>query len=597
MLVGIVIDAARLLARRHATVVAAAVLVLSLAGTVAALLASRFVTDTPHVRAADLVYVGCQILPYGVVGAVLVARRPDLPFGWLLSLSAMSLVTVLAVTGPSLVALEHGQGGQPAVWGLAAGSLLFVPAAIEGLINVRFPSGSPSGRSGRLLERAIIAGIVVGIVSGLLGDSVIGAVRADGGPERFIDGTPLVPLGNALVVAVPLVILLGVFAGIGVVVRYLRSEGLQRLQLRWRAAGALIALAFFPLAVTEQLPDAASDAAPLLFVTTLAVPVLRYDLWAIDSIVRRSARYTFASSGDVVDSLVRATGEMLHLPYLGVRQGDRLLATFGEPTGETECWPLVHEGDQVGQLLACPRHGFTSLSEAEREVLETVARLVAGSVRAEALTADLLAARHRLVTAREEERRRLRRDLHDGLGPLITGLGLNLDAAAVQVGRSDEKTAAYLGHAKDASAQVIGSLRELVEGLRPPALDELGLADALGLQIARLADDGGLRADLHIADGLELPAAVEVAAYRAAVEAVTNVARHSDARSLCVELARTDGALALTVVDDGGAREPWAAGQGLRGMRERAEELGGHLTAGPTPDGGRLVVTYPLEDR
>ncbi|MEZ5091770.1 hypothetical protein [Nocardioides sp.] len=88
-----------------------------------------------------------------------------------------------------------------------------------------------------------------------------------------------------------------------------------------------------------------------------------------------------------------------------------------------------------------------------------------------------------------------------------------------------------------------------------------------------------------------------MAAYRAAVEAVTNVARHSDARSLCVELARTDGALALTVVDDGGAREPWAAGQGLRGMRERAEELGGHLTAGPTPDGGRLVVTYPLEDR
>ncbi|MEZ5091771.1 histidine kinase [Nocardioides sp.] len=83
-------------------------------------------------------------------------------------------------------------------------------------------------------------------------------------------------------------------------------------------------------------------------------------------------------------------------------------------------------------------------------MLETVARLVAGSVRAEALTADLLAARHRLVTAREEERRRPRRDLHDGLGPLITGLGLNLDAAAFQVGRSDEKTAAYLGHAKDA---------------------------------------------------------------------------------------------------------------------------------------------------
>ncbi|MEZ5091772.1 hypothetical protein [Nocardioides sp.] len=361
MLVGIVIDAARLLARRHATVVAAAVLVLSLAGTVAALLASRFVTDTPHVRAADLVYVGCQILPYGVVGAVLVARRPDLLFGWLLSLSAMSLVTVLAVTGPSLVALEHGQGGQPAVWGLAAGSLLFVPAAIEGLINVRFPSGSPSGRSGRLLERAIIAGIVVGIVSGLLGDSVIGAVRADGGPERFIDGTPLVPLGNALVVAVPLVILPGSLRG-------------------HRRGGPLPALGGSPAAPAPLARGGSPYRARVLPAgRDRAAPGCGERRGA--AALRGHPRGPGAALRPVGDRLDRASLRPLHLRLLrrrrrqpGARDGGdaapalsrspgratALLATFGEPTGETECWPLVHEGDQVGQLLACPRHGFTS---------------------------------------------------------------------------------------------------------------------------------------------------------------------------------------------------------------------------------------------
>jgi signal transduction histidine kinase len=594
----IVFAASALLARRHATVVAATVLVLSVAGTAAALTGTRVIEDSPNVGQGDLVYIACQILPYGVVGAVLVARRPDLPFGWLLSLAAMCLVAVLAVTGPSLLALEHGHGGQLAVWGLTAGSLMFVPAAIEGLVNVRFPSGTPSGRGGRLLERAIVVGIVVGLLSGLLGDSVVRAVRAGGGPTRFIDGTPVVAIGNALVVAVPLVILLGVLAGIGVILRYVRSEGLERLQLRWRAAGALSALALFPLAVTEHLPEAVGDAEPLVFVATLVIPVLRYDLWAIDSIVRRSASYTFASSGassgDTLDSMVRATGEMLGLPHVALHQGDRTLASYGEARDEVCAWPLVHEGEQVGELVASPRHGFTDFSEPDGEVLATVARIVAGSVRAETLTTDLLAARHRLVAAREEERRRLRRDLHDGLGPLLTGLGLNLDAATAQLGRSEDKTAAYLGHAKDASRQVMTGLRDLVEGLRPPALDELGLAGALKLQIDRLASDAGLRADLRAPADLDLPAAVEVAAYRTAVEGVTNVARHSDAGSVCVELAVEQDDLVVRVSDDGSGRAAWLPGQGLLGMRERAEELGGTFRAGPTPQGGLVTVTIPL---
>ena len=573
------------------------VLVLSIAGTGVALLAARTYTGTPYADAGDLVFVACQILPYGVVGAVLVARRPDLPFGWLLSLSAMALVVMLAIAGTSVVALEHGHGGQLAVWGLTAGTLMFVPTALEGVINVRFPTGSPTGRWGRILDRAIVGGIVIAVVGGVLSDSTVRAIYPDGTPggaERFLDGTPVVVVGNLAQVATPIVILLGVVAGLGVVARYFRSDGVERLQLKWRAIGVVGAVALFPFAVTEALPDAAFDVWPLLFVATLVVPVLRYDLWAIDSIIRRSSAAMFESPSGVVHNMVRSAGEILHLPYVAVRRGDRVLASYGEPNTTVEVWPLGDEHDPDGELVASPRHGFVALGDTDRLVLNTVAQLVDGAVRAELLTADLQAARQHLVTAREEERRRLRRDLHDGLGPLLTGLGLNLDAATAQLGRSDSKTSEYLGNAKHASAEVITSIRELVNGLRPPALDELGLAGALKLQIEGLAADAGLDFDLQVPEGLALPAAVEVAAFRTAVEAVTNVARHGGASRVDVALVEEPGRLVVTVTDDGPGRTAWSPGTGLTGMRERAEELGGTLSAGPGPGGGRVHVAFPL---
>ncbi len=600
------IAALRSAAARHAPAVATAVLVLTGVGTVGALLAARSATVAPHVGAGEMVYVACQVLPYGLVGAVLVARRPDLPFGWLLSLNAVLLTTMLAVGGASVVALVHGNGGRLAVWGLTAGSLMFVPAVVEGLVNVRFPSGLPSGRWGRVLERALVVGIVVGVLSGVLGGSVIRTAFPEGLPEGLSeggtglgDGTALTRVADAATVAVPIVILLGVLAGLGVVVRFVRSTGVERLQLRWRAVGVVGSLLLFPFAVTETLPDAVSDVGPTLFVATLVVPVLRYDLWTIDSIIRRSAVHLASSPGTVVQNLVRATAEMLRLSHVAVRRGDRVLACYGTRNGRVESWPLVHEGETVGHLDVTPPHGVPALSEEDRQILATIAHMVAGSVRAEALTADLLDARQRLVTAREEERRRLRRDLHDGLGPLLTGLGLNLDAAAARLDGADPTTVTYLGNAKVASSQVISSLRELVEGLRPPALDELGLAGALRLHLEALAADAGLVLELSVPDTLVLPAAVEVASFRTAVEAVTNVARHSTARRVRVEVVDTGGRLLVTVTDDGRGEAPGHAsgrsGTGIVGLRERAEELGGSFTAGPTADGWRAHATYPVE--
>jgi hypothetical protein len=145
----------RRFAVRHASAVAVVVLVWSVAGTAATLLSARAYDVTRYLDSGDLVSVACQILPYGVVGAVLLARRPDLPFGWLLALAAMSLVTALALGGPAVVALQDGHGGQLALWGVSASSLMFVPAALEGLVNVRSRralrpaagDGSSTGRS------------------------------------------------------------------------------------------------------------------------------------------------------------------------------------------------------------------------------------------------------------------------------------------------------------------------------------------------------------------------------------------------------------------------------------------------------------------
>ena len=272
----------------------------------------------------------------------------------------MSLVALVAVMGSAVWAIESGNGGQLAVWGLTFGTLAFVPAALEGLINVRFPSGRPTGRWGRILNRAITWGIALGLLGGLLGDRTITGVYPQGvpgGAARFVDGTPAVAVGNGLIVVIPVVILLGVLAGLGVIVRCLAAEGLERQQLEWRAAGVAYGLLLFPFAVTESLPEWLADLEPLLLVLTLVIPVLRYDLWAIDTLIRRSAVYTLAATGSIVENMMRAVAEMLRLPYVAVRREAGVLASYGEETAQVEVWPLVHQGERLGTLVAAPGEG------------------------------------------------------------------------------------------------------------------------------------------------------------------------------------------------------------------------------------------------
>ena len=319
----------------------------------------------------------------------------------------------------------------------------------------------------------------------------------------------------------------------------------------------------------------------------------------------------------VLPTVVETIAQALKLPYAALllkeAGGYRTAADYGSPVGETESLPLVYRGEEIGRLVIAPRAPREGFSDADRRLLEDLARHAEVAVHAVRLTADLQRSRERLVAAREEERRRLRRDLHDGVGPTLTGLALQLNVARRLVASDrTEDAEETLARLEARTQETIAEMRRLIYGLRPPALDDLGLVHSVRQQAV---GQGMLDGPEHVgaAERLEngtvfsveapeefpeLPAAVEVACYRIAQEAITNVSRHARAGTCRVRFSvdRAAGALALEISDDGeGMPEERVAGVGLSSMRERAEELGGTLTVAPGRGGGtRVLARLPL---
>ena len=301
---------------------------------------------------------------------------------------------------------------------------------------------------------------------------------------------------------------------------------------------------------------------------------------------------------DVLAGVLQEVCETLRLPSasLCVDEGVEV-AAFGRQATARESIPLEHEGQRIGVLLVGVRSGEDTLGAADRRVLEILAAPVAVAAHAVLLSRELQRSRERLVAAREEERRRLRRDLHDGLGPILTAVTLKADAARSLLHAAPGQARGLLAELHGDANQAIGDLRRVVYDLRPAALDELGLLGALGQQVDRFARQG-LSIALVAPPVLPvLPAAVEVAAYRICTEALTNVARHAHAHHVSIVVA-IDGALCLEVLDDGTAStangDRWRPGVGLLSMAERVAEVGGTLRAGPTPTGGRVYANLPL---
>jgi two-component system, NarL family, sensor kinase len=305
---------------------------------------------------------------------------------------------------------------------------------------------------------------------------------------------------------------------------------------------------------------------------------------------------------EVLSAMVETIADALRLPYVAVELAEPvagLAAVHGTPAaGVALRLPLVHGGVRVGTLILGARAHGEALGEADRRLLEDFVHHAASAVSGVALSSEVQRSRERLVSAREEERRRLSGDLHDGLGPTLAGAILTIEAARGLLARDPAGVDELLDRAAASLEATVADIRRLVYGLRPPALDQLGLVGALRQQASALATggDGHIACEVSAPDPMPpLPAAVEVAAFRIAQEALTNLARHAQARTASVLIA-IDGALRLEIRDDGRGLPPdRGAGIGLSSMRERTAELGGSFELHSPPGGGTTVsVRLPL---
>jgi signal transduction histidine kinase len=384
---------------------------------------------------------------------------------------------------------------------------------------------------------------------------------------------------------------------------------------------------------------------------------------------------------DVLPAIVQAVGETLKLPYVAIGLtlddwrpgtedpentrdnrpvevngcspvtdfGSAIAASYGQPL-QPQCpfgtmspistLPLVYQGETVGQLFITPRPGEASLSAADQRLLADLAQQAGVAVHGvrlmtdlRRLTADLQCSRERLVLAREEERRRLRRDLHDDLAPTLAGLALTASTIGDLIPADPAKALALTTGLNQSIRAAVGDIRRLVYDLRPPTLDELGLVAAIRERAAQYSNHHSAASRLQVMVEADktlppLPAAVEVAAYRITQEALMNVVRHAQARTCRIRLTqakpttnrrpqsaqpplgtadrsrwstvggqeRLTETLQIEVSDDGiGLTEPRSAGVGLRSMKERAAELGGVCTIERGAKGGtRMFVSLPI---
>jgi signal transduction histidine kinase len=385
-------------------------------------------------------------------------------------------------------------------------------------------------------------------------------------------------------------------------------EVVLRRSIVYSALTAVVIAAYAgSLAVATHLLDASASAGVSLVVTAIVAVALqpvkeRLDRgveWALFGDRHRperplaalGARLETVRTDDAMVEAAQTVRAALRLRYVRIElTGDFTPVEAGRPSANPVVVDLVSHGVVEGRLLAGRRAPGDEFDARERALLGDLCRqvaLVAGTIR---LTADLRRSRERLVHAREQERMRLRRDLHDGLGPVLAGLTLQVDALRDRVEPAvDQSTMELLDRIKTELRRCVADVRRAVDGLRPADLDELGLAGVVGEQ-ARSLSASGVVVAVHCGSDLTVGPAAEVAAYRIVTEAMTNVVRHAEARTCWVTIARAGSGLEIRVSDDGRGMDAAAVpGVGLRSMRDRADELGGILEVTPRSGGGTDV--------
>ncbi len=354
---------------------------------------------------------------------------------------------------------------------------------------------------------------------------------------------------------------------------------------------ALIAIVFHPIREKIQLA-----------VNKLIYGEKEEPYTVLSSLVQRLE--AVMSNQSVLPEIMESVAKVLKLSYAAVQYERNkgtpiILASYGlEPNAISEI-PLTIQGNWIATLRLGSAHLENSLPPSKRFLLNDLVRQVAIAVQT-ALTADeLQLSRERLVTTREEERRRLRRDLHDGLGASLASMSLQLDAAIYLMERDLNRSQQILTQIQSHLDQSISDIRTLVYALRPPALDEFGLMFALQQLIQHFS---GAKMVITINGPERLPdlhAATEAAAYRIVQEALNNAVRHSKGTECKVDVVLEDQNLFIQIIDNGtGIPITKTSGIGLRSMRERAEELGGKCNFHVPLHGGMAIsIILPIGNK
>lgn len=304
----------------------------------------------------------------------------------------------------------------------------------------------------------------------------------------------------------------------------------------------------------------------------------------------------------VLQTIAETIAQTLRLPYAAISlseeaQAPRFASTPHLPPSELTHLPLTYQTERVGELILAPRAPGESFSTADMNLLNIIAGQAGIAVHNLRLTQDLQRSREKLVTAQEEERRRLRRDLHDGVGPTLASLSQRIDTAADLVNTNPQASVELLTDLKGQVKNTVAEIRRLVYALRPPVLDEFGLVTAIREHVAQYTGPNGIQVTFDVSEPMpSLPAAVEVAAYRITLEAFTNMINHARATTCHIKLKAGNNALLLEVSDNGRGLSPnQRAGVGLTSMRERAAELGGDCMIENIPTGGtRVSARLPI---
>lgn len=305
------------------------------------------------------------------------------------------------------------------------------------------------------------------------------------------------------------------------------------------------------------------------------------------------------ATDDPVPSMLKAVATATGAGYARV-VGDRgqELARVGDPVEQVLAVPLRHGGRDLGTLTVGARPREPRVTEHDARLVAALAPHLAVVVRSRTLTDELATERERVTEATLVERDRLRRDLHDGLGPSMSGIALGLEAVGLALD-SDPRTAReILDRTRVEAAGAVAEIRRVLDGLRPSVLDRVGLADAVRQTASSLGIGvpGGVDFELEVVAGQTLTPQVEEAAFRIVAESLTNVSRHASARRCTVSVRSSEHELSLHICDDGAGLAPdHTPGHGLESMAKRVADLGGRIVIAPaTPRGTQVSALLPL---